>query len=130
MKTYLVRINYFLFVLLSILTVFFTSAIINLFLSPIYDSNGPNLATNTVVNVVKSIFSAGIFTPIVESFLFQHVIFIILKKNTLSQKKFLNYIFNHFKFTICTISLLLSFLYYAYIFFRNSFGLFILHFTI
>ena len=88
MKTYLTHINLSRFIILGVLSIFLTSAIFHLLLPFIYNSNGPDIATNSLINTIKSILTSGIIIPILETLLFQHLVFIILKKFILDEKSF------------------------------------------
>lgn len=86
MKEYLIRINCYKFVLLAMLALFLTSQILNYCLFFLENSDGPNLKIDSITNILMSIFLAGILTGIVETFINQHLIFIILKRLILKEK--------------------------------------------
>lgn len=86
MKEYLIKINRCKFVLLAMGALFITSLILHFCLYFMDNSNGPELKIDSIINILKSIFLAGIFTGIAETFINQHLIFIILKHFILREK--------------------------------------------
>lgn len=88
MKSFLIRLNIIVFVFVGILSLFLTSFITHVLLMFRHNGKGPDLFTESIIEVVKTISVTGIIVPIVETFLFQYIVFLIIKRFLSSKKYF------------------------------------------
>jgi len=89
MKDYLIKISRLKFILLGILAIYSTSLLIHICTIYLENKQGPDTSTESVELILEAILNAGILGPLLETFIFQHCIYLLLKRIIRNEKIFL-----------------------------------------